>query len=86
MFLHFLYHAMEYKKEHFFNGENLIAKNVVQAIVANPMQWEQILSFIWDIMKDDAEFHMEKKWLKMKYEHDLKELCEEYGYDLEANK
>jgi hypothetical protein len=35
-------------------------------------------------MKDDDEFEMEKRWLKLKYDHDMKELCEKYGYDVES--
>ena len=76
---------MEYKREHFFDGKTLLTKNVVQAIVSNPMHWEAILNFVWEIMKDDDEFEMEKRWLKLKYDHDLKELCEKYGCDLESN-
>lgn len=49
------------------------------------MHWEAILNFVWEIMKDDDEFEMEKRWLKLKYDHDLKELCEKYGCDLESN-
>jgi hypothetical protein len=29
-------------------------------------------------MKDDEEYHLEKRWLEMKYEHDLRELDEKY--------
>ena len=75
---------MEYKREHFFDWNTLLAKNVVQAIVSNPMHWETILNFVWEIMKEDSDFEMEKRWLKLKYDHDMKELCEKYGYDLES--
>ena len=77
---------MEYKKEHFFDGDKLLTKNVVQAIVSNPMHWEIIMNFIWEIMKEDEEFQMEKKWLKLKYDHDMKELYEKYDRDLDYNK
>lgn len=81
----FLDTIMELKKEHFFDWDHLLTRNVVQAIVANPNQWEMIMNFIWKIMKDDEEFYMEKKWLKLKYDHDMKELCEKYGRDLDYN-
>jgi hypothetical protein len=29
-------------------------------------------------MRKDEEYEMEKKWLEMKYHHDLKELDEKY--------
>ena len=74
----FLDITMELKKEHFFDWDHLLTRNVVQAIVANPTQWEMIMNFIWKIMKDDEEYHLEKRWLEMKYEHDLRELDEKY--------
>lgn len=70
---------MELKKEMFFDWDKLLTKNVVQAIISSPNQWEAIMDFIWDIMKEQQEYCYEKKWLETKYHHDMKELKEKYG-------
>ena len=74
---------MELKKEMFFDWKELHAQKVVDAIVASPDHGVEIIEFIWDVMQDESEYEYEKKWLEMKYHHDLKELKEKYGYPLD---
>lgn len=70
---------MELKKDMFFDSDGeLKVGNVVSAISGYPGEWEKIIKFIWDIMEEEYEYEFEKKWLKMKYEHDMKELKEKY--------
>lgn len=75
---------MELKKEMFFNEDDeLNSKAVVDMIVQHPNEWEKIMKFIGDLMTDELEFKYEKKWLKQKYHHDMRELYEKYWYDLD---
>lgn len=76
---------MEMTREMFFLGKDLRKEEVVQAILNNPNYWVEILEFIGDEMRKDSEYEYEKKWLKMKYHHDLKELKEKYGMPLDDN-
>lgn len=75
---------MELKKEMFFTADDEIdAKNVANMIIQHPNDWEKIIRFIGELMTDELEFKYEKKWLKEKYHHDLRELHEKYWYDLD---
>ena len=75
---------MELKKEMFLNEDDeLNTKAVVDMIVQHPNEWEKIMKFIGDLMTDELEFKYEKKWLKQKYHHDMRELYEKYWYDLD---
>lgn len=75
---------MELKKEMFFTADDTIdAKNVANMIIQHPNDWEKIIRFIGELMTDELEFKYEKKWLKEKYHHDLRELHEKYWYDLD---
>jgi len=77
---------MELKKEMFFTDDDKIdAKNVANMILQHPNDWEKIIKFIGELMTDELEFKYEKKWLKEKYHHDLRELHEKYWYDLDDN-
>lgn len=76
---------MEFTREMFFNWNELDKAKVVSMISQNPNQGESILEFIGDEMREDLDFEYEKKWLKEKYKHDLRELYEKYWYDLEDN-
>jgi len=77
---------MELKKEMFFNADDEIdAKNVANMILQHPNDWEKIIKFIGELMTDELEFKYEKKRLKEKYHHDLRELHEKYWYDLDDN-
>ena len=76
---------MEFTREMFFNWDELDKAKVVSMITQNPNQWERILEFIGDEMRDDLDFEYEKKWLKEKYKHDMRELYEKYGYDLDTD-
>jgi len=77
---------MELKKEMFFTDDDEIdAKNVANMILQHPNDWEKIIKFIGELMTDELEFKYEKKWLKEKYHHDLRELHEKYWYDLDDN-
>lgn len=77
---------MELKKEMFFTADDEIdAKNVANMILQHPNDWEKIIRFIGELMTDELEFKYEKKWLKEKYHHDLRELHEKYWYDLDDN-
>ena len=71
---------MELKKEMFFDGDELDTSKVVRMIMENSSRWEEIIEFIWEVMEDEYEYKFEKKWLEMKYHHDMKELKEKYGY------
>lgn len=70
---------MELKREMFFNGDELDASKVVKAIMEHSSRWEEIIEFIWEVMQEEFEYEFEKKWLKMKYEHDMKELKEKFN-------
>ena len=74
---------MEMTREMFFLGKDLRKEEVVQSILNNANYWVEILEFIGDEMRKDSEYEYEKKWLKMKYHHDLKELKEKYGMPLD---
>lgn len=75
---------MDLKKEMFFDAHNkLDSQKVVDAIAANPAHGADVIDFIWDVMKDESEYEYEKKWLEMKYHHDMKELKEKYGMPLD---
>ena len=77
---------MELTREMFFTSEDTIdAKSVANMIIQHPNEWEKIIRFIGDLMTDELEFKYEKKWLKEKYNHDLRELHEKYWYDLDDN-
>lgn len=76
---------MELTKDMFFNGDELDSQKVVNMITQNPSHGVDILDYIGELMKDELEFKYEKKWLKEKYHHDLRELHEKYGYDLDSN-
>lgn len=70
---------MELKKEMFFDSDGeLKVRDVVHAITNYPNEGEKIIKFIGDVMEEEYEYEFEKKWLKMKYEHDMKELKEKY--------
>lgn len=70
---------MELKRDMFFDSDGeLKTREVVNAIASYPNEGERIMKFIWDIMEEEYEYEFEKKWLKMKYEHDMKELKEKY--------
>lgn len=70
---------MELKKDMFFDSDGeLKTREVVNAIANYPNEGERIMKFIWDIMEEEYEYAFEKKRLKMKYEHDMKELKEKY--------
>ena len=71
---------MELKKEMFFDGDELDTSKVVRMIMENSSRWDEIIEFIWEVMEDEYEYKFEKKWLEMKYKHDMKELKEKYGY------
>lgn len=72
---------MERKKEMFFDGDEINYGNVVRKITEYPNHWEEIIEFIGEIMEDEYEYKFEKKWLEMKFEHDMKELKEKYDLD-----
>ena len=73
-------------RDMFFIGKDLKKPETIQTILSNPSHWVEILDFIWDQMKKDSEYELEKKWLEMKYEHDMRELKERYEEDcLDAN-
>lgn len=75
---------MELTKEMFFNqNDELDSRAVANMIVQHPNDWEKIIRFIGDLMTDELEFKYEKKWLKQKYNHDMRELYEKYWYDLD---
>lgn len=70
---------MELKKEMFFDSDGeLKVRDVVHAISNYPNEGEKIIKFIGDVMEEEYEYEFEKKRLKMKYEHDMKELKEKY--------
>lgn len=75
---------MELKKEMFFDWHNNVhAQKVVDAIVADPAHWVDVIEFIWDVMRDEAEYEYEKKAIELQYHHDMRELKEKYGVPLD---
>ena len=77
---------MELTREMFFTSDDTIdAKNVANMIIQHPNDWEKIIRFIGDLMTDELEFKYGKNRWKEKYHHDLRELHEKYGYDLDDN-
>lgn len=69
---------MERKTEHFFDGDKLVVKKVVDQIQQHPDKVSEIIEYVTDKVKHFAEFHVKKAQLKDEYEDAVKDLYAEY--------
>lgn len=74
---------MEFKKEDFFNGNELSIDHVVEAIQNDVTQTRAIMEFIASVMKKDEEFKQKLHELEDEYEEKKEALYNEYGVDLD---
>mgnify|MGYP006988871881 CR=1 FL=1 len=72
---------MEFKKEDFFNGNELSIDHVVEAIQNDVTQTRAIMEFIASVMKKDEEFKQKLHELEDEYEEKKEELYKEYGVE-----
>ena len=72
---------MEFKKEDFFNGNELSIDHVVEAIQNDVTQTRAIMEFIASVMKKDEEFKQKLHELEDEYEEKKEALYNEYGVE-----
>ena len=73
--------AMEWKTEHFFDGDKLNMSKLMTQISQHPDKMEQIISYVIDKTKHFTEFEVKKEHLKDKYDHKLRDLYAEYMWE-----
>lgn len=72
---------MEFKKEDFFNGNELSIDHVVEAIQNDVTQTRAIMEFIASVMKKDEEFKQKLHELEDEYEEKKEALYNEYDVE-----
>ena len=72
---------MEFKKEDFFNGNELSIDHVVEAIQNDVTQTRAIMEFIASVMKKDEEFKKKLHELEDEYEEKKEALYNEYDVE-----
>lgn len=69
---------MEWKTEHFFDGDKLNIDKVSSQLQQHPDKMKEILKFVTDKVAHFTEFHTKKAHLKEDYEDAVKDLYAEY--------
>lgn len=69
---------MELKREMFFNWEEILDKNIINAVVQHPAEMEKILRYVFDEIKSLWEYMWKKTSLEREYWKELHKLKEEY--------
>ena len=69
---------MELKRELFFDGENILDKNIINAVVQHPQEMEKILRYVFDEIKSLWEYMGKKVALEEEHNKKLHMLKEEY--------
>lgn len=72
---------MEWKREHFFDGDELSIDRVVEEINKDPSQARSIMEFIRDEMNKEEELKEKLHELHKEHKKKEKELYEEYGME-----
>lgn len=69
---------MELKREMFFNGEEILYKNIINFVTQHPQEMERILTYVFDEIKSLGEYMGKKNEVDKRYHKEIHELKEEY--------
>lgn len=69
---------MEWKVEHFFDGDKLSYQKLMTQLSQHPQEMENIMKYVIGKVEHFTEFRVKKEHLKEKYDHKLKDLYAEY--------
>lgn len=69
---------MELKREHFFDGETILTRNVINAVSQHPQEMEKILNYVFDEIQHLWEYMGKKTALEKEFDKKLHLLKEEY--------
>ena len=69
---------MELKREMFFDGENILYKNIINTVTQHPQEMEKILTYVFDEIKSLWEYMGKKTEVERHYHKEIHMLQEEY--------